>query len=119
LRGFVVALRSPGVAADLEGAHAYNAACVALRAAGDGAPSWASPADLEAHALQWLAYDLDRRRAAHARDVVASPRSDESAGAADAALRRHVRRLDDDPDLAGIRGDGRLEALFAAPPAAP
>jgi tetratricopeptide (TPR) repeat protein/tRNA A-37 threonylcarbamoyl transferase component Bud32 len=98
----------PKLADDLQSGHRYNAACVAALAAagkGEDAAKLADPerAKLRQQALTWLTADL----------AAWTPLAEKGPPQARTAVPQTLRHWQQDPDLAGVRGDA-LARLPAA-----
>ncbi len=112
--GFLIALESEELAAELERPNLYNAACAAALASTSAEATEAEA--LRAQSLRWLQEDLERRRAL-VRMLHGRPhRSPEETQAIEAELRfqqdhlEHARERD--PDLAVLRPLPAFQALF-------
>jgi tetratricopeptide (TPR) repeat protein/serine/threonine protein kinase len=100
-RGFAA---SPALANDLNKQHRYDAACSAARAAclkGEGAASLDERARLRKQALDWLRADL----------AVYARLTDEGNAQNRTAVQHRLRRWQQDPDFASVRGTQTLARL--------
>ena len=116
VEGFVAALRSEEIRANVGLCAFYNAACAAARAAAEAGPGGGP---YLARAMEWLAADVDLRRRARVQidRQLSDPELDASQRGRLETIRQQVERVlrlarSEDPDLVNLRDLPAFQELF-------